>query len=35
MLNLGSLQRIRSMTADELASLKAGGRSLEELTGVV
>lgn len=33
MMQLGSMQQIRQMTADELASLKAGGRSLEELTG--
>ena len=35
MLSLGSLQHIRFMAANELAALKAGGRSLDELTGVV
>jgi hypothetical protein len=31
MLQLGTLQQMRAMSAEELASLKSGGRSVEEL----
>jgi hypothetical protein len=32
-LQVGTLQQLKTMTADEIAKLKAGGRSIDELTG--
>uniref|UniRef100_A0A914W2X3 Protein SON n=1 Tax=Plectus sambesii TaxID=2011161 RepID=A0A914W2X3_9BILA len=32
MLQVGTLQQLKTMTADEIAKLKAGGRSIDELT---